>query len=153
MTIGDITLDAHWWWLIIAVILGVAELLVPGVFLIWLSAAAAITGLVALLGGPPVAYQFIIFAALALITTWMGRRWYLAHPVQSNDPLLNDRAARLVGQTVTVSVAIEGGEGRVRVGDGEWPARGPDSPVGARLRIVEVKHGCVIVEPASKALT
>lgn len=147
MTIGDITLDAHWWWLIIAVVLGVLELLIPGVFLIWLSAAAAITGLVALILGPPVAYQFIIFAGLALVTTWAGRRWYLAHPVHSSDPLLNDRGARLVGEIVTVSTAIAGGEGRVRIGDGEWPARGVDAEVGTRMRIVEIKQGCAIVEP------
>ena len=147
MTLGSITLEPHWWWLIIAVILGVLEIVIPGVFLIWLAAAAAITGLVALFVGVPLAAQFLIFAVLALLATYVGRRWYLANPVASSDPLLNDRAARLVGEVVTVAVAIADGEGRVRVGDGEWPARGADAPVGARVRIAAVEHGTLIVEP------
>ena len=147
MTLGSITLEPHWWWLIIAVILGVLEIVIPGVFLIWLAAAAAITGLVALFVGVPLAAQFLMFAVLALLATYVGRRWYLANPVTSSDPLLNDRAARLVGEVVTVAVAIAGGEGRVRVGDGEWPARGADAPVGARVRIAAVEHGTLIVEP------
>ena len=147
MTLGSITLEPHWWWLIIAVILGVLEIVIPGVFLIWLAAAAAITGLVALFVGVPLPAQFLIFAVLALLATYVGRRWYLANPVTSSDPLLNDRAARMVGEVVTVAVAIAGGEGRVRVGDGEWPARGADAPVGARVRIAAVEHGALIVEP------
>ena len=36
---------------------------------------------------------------------------------------------------VTVVVAIANGEGRVRVGDGVWSARGPDVAAGSRVRI------------------
>ena len=36
--------ETHYVWLTLAVLLGLAELMVPGVFLIWLAAAAAITG-------------------------------------------------------------------------------------------------------------
>lgn len=54
--------DAYWYWMIVAVVLGAAEILIPGVFLIWIAAAAAITGLVTLVAGPPVALQFTIFA-------------------------------------------------------------------------------------------
>ena len=147
MTIGDFTLDAHWWWLIIAVVLGALEMLIPGVFLIWLAAAAAVTGLIALVFGPPVALQFLIFAGLALVAAWGGRRWYLVNPVESSDPMLNDRAARLIGETVTVVAAIEGGSGRVRVGDGVWPARGADAAEGARVRVVAVEQGVLVVEP------
>lgn len=146
MTIGDFTLDAHWWWLIIAVVLGALEMLIPGVFLIWLAAAAAVTGLIALIFGPPIALQFLIFAGLALIAAWGGRRWYLEHPVESSDPMLNDRAARLIGETVTVVEAIEGGSGRVRVGDSVWNARGEDAEVGAKVRIVGADGTCLKVE-------
>ena len=57
----------------------------------------------------------------------VGRRHYERNPVPSSDPLLNDRTARLIGQKVTVVEAIENGEGRVRVGDSVWAARGPDA--------------------------
>jgi inner membrane protein len=45
-----------------------------------------------------------------------------------------------------VEVAIEHGRGRVRVGDGAWPARGPDLPAGARARVVGIEGGVLVVE-------
>jgi membrane protein implicated in regulation of membrane protease activity len=134
-------------WLSAAALLGIAELLVPGVFLIWLAAAAALTGFAALLFGIPLAFQFASFALLALGATYAGRRWYANNPVESSDPMLNDRASRLTGKTVTVLDAIEGGEGRVRVGDSVWTARGPDAAAGARVRITGAAGNCLTVEP------
>ena len=136
------------WWLVAAVALGLAELAAPGVFLVFLAVAAAITGAVVLLfPGLPVAVQLLAFAAWAAVSVLIGRRWYRDYPVESTDPLLNDRLARLLGETVTVSQAIDGGIGRVRVGDGEWPARGPDAPIGARVRVTGSDGTTLRVEP------
>lgn len=146
MNLGGI--DPEWWWLIGATILGIAELLMPGIFLIWLAAAAAVTGIGALLG-IPVAFQFGLFALLSIGAVQVGRRWYANHPVPSSDPLLNDRAARLIGETVVVAAAIENGRGRVKVGDSVWSAKGPDVPEGARVRIIGAEGACLIVEPVS----
>lgn len=148
MNLGDLGIDPHWWWLIIAAILGIAEILVPGVFLIWLAAAAAITGFIALASGISLAFQFGMFALLALGSVYWGRRWYANNPIQSSDPLLNDRAGRLIGETVVVVSAIENGSGRVKVGDSVWIAKGPDAEIGARMRIVSADGTCLNVEPA-----
>lgn len=135
-------------WLAVAAVLGLAELLVPGVFLIFLAIAAAVVG-VALLALPdlPLIAQLGAFATWSVVTVLIGRRWYADYPVEASDPLLNDRAARMVGQTVIVTEAIADGRGRVRVGDGEWPASGPDATPGTRMRVVTVSGGIVTVEP------
>jgi membrane protein implicated in regulation of membrane protease activity len=73
--------------------------------------------------------------------------------VDSSDPLLNDRTARLTGQIVTVIGAIENGEGRVKVGDGIWTARGPDAAAGTQVRIVGADGQCLRVEPERRAVT
>lgn len=136
------------WWLVAAILLGGAELVVPGVFLVFLAFAAAVTGVVTLFFPDlPVPAQLLSFAAWSAISVWLGRRWYRENPVDSADPLLNDRIARLLGETVTVTQAIEAGSGRVRVGDGEWPARGPDAPAGARVRITGSDGASLKVEP------
>ena len=137
-------------WLGLAVALGIAELLVPGVFLVFLAVAAAITG-VALFALPelPLAAQFGAFAVWSAVTVGVGRRWYRDYPVETSDPLLNDRAARMLGAVVTVEEAIVDGCGRVRVGDGTWPARGEDAPAGARVRVVAVEGAVVVVEAIS----
>lgn len=141
-------------WLIVALALGVAELLVPGVFLVFLAIAAAITGVATLaLPDLPVVAQFGSFAVWSLITVLVGRRWYRDYPVPTSDPMLNDRAARLVGEIVTVDQAIETGRGRVKVGDGVWPARGPDAPAGTRMRVVDIDGGILVVEPVTSIAT
>ncbi|GAA0731199.1 NfeD family protein [Sphingomonas japonica] len=136
------------WWLAAAAAFALVELLVPGVFLVFLALAAGITGVFTLLFPDlPVAGQLASFAAWAVASVLIGKRWYVDYPVVSADPLLNDRAARLVGEQVVVTQAIENGRGRVRLHDGEWPASGADAPVGTRLSVVAVTDGVVVVEP------
>ena len=139
-------LDDHWWWLVFAALLGIGEVMLPGVFLIWVALAAAVTGLVALALPMSMPVQFLIFAALCLVAVWGGRRWYAANPVDSQDPMLNDRTARLIGEIVTVVEAIEAGRGRVKVGDGVWLCRGPDAAVGSRVRVVGAEASALKVE-------
>ncbi len=144
---SGLELEPHWMWLMAAILLGIAELIVPGVFLIWLAAAAAATGLITLASGIALPFQFAVFALLAIASVYFGRRWYVNNPMPSADPLLNDRAARLAGRTVVVTAAIVNGEGRVRVGDGVWSCRGPDCAEGSRVRIVGADGSCLEVEP------
>ncbi|MES2175824.1 MAG: NfeD family protein [Pseudomonadota bacterium] len=139
-------LQDHWGWLVFAALLGMAEVMIPGVFLIWIAIAAAITGLVALALPIALPFQFLLFAALSIAAVYAGRRWYVDNPVASTDPLLNDRAARLIGHSVIVVEPIVGGEGRVKVGDSVWSATGPDTPMGARVRVIGVDGTILRVE-------
>lgn len=143
-------LEAHWWWLAIAAALAVAEIIAPGIFMIWLAAAAALTGLAVWLipgMGPPVGLQLVIFAVLAFGSVYVGRFIMRRNPGTSTDPLLNNRAARLVGEIGTVMDPIANGSGRVQVADSPWPAVGPDAPLGAKVRIVGVEGTRLRVEP------
>ena len=134
-------------WLIAALVLGIAELVVPGVFLVFLAIAAAVTGVaVYVLPDLPVSVQLGAFGVWSAVTVLIGKRWYRDYPVDGGDPMLNDRSARLVGQVVVVETAIAAGRGRVLVGDGSWPARGEDARVGARVRVAAVVDGEVVVE-------
>ncbi|KQM19811.1 hypothetical protein ASE73_17560 [Sphingomonas sp. Leaf24] len=139
-------IDGGYGWLLLAAALGAAELAVPGVFVVFVAIAAAITGLLALLfSALTLPAELAVFGAWSVVTVLIGRRWYAEYPVDSDDPLLNDRAARLIGQQVVVVEAMVGGCGRVRVGDSEWIARGPDLPVGHRVRIVGVSGSTLTV--------
>ena len=145
-------IDAHWIWLIAAALLGIAELVVPGVFFIWVAAAAAVTGFATLFLDLSTALQFGLFSLLALAAVYLGRRWYNDNPVESSDPLLNDRTSRIVGQVVIVVSAIESGTGRCKVGDSVWNCRGPDSAEGSRVRVVGAEGTCLIVAPVEQTL-
>jgi membrane protein implicated in regulation of membrane protease activity len=146
VNLGD--LDPAWLWLIGAALLAVTELAIPGVFLVWIAAAALLTALVTFVTGIGLPAQLIIFAVAAIAMVLTGRQAYARMSHTSSDPLLNDRAARLIGQTVIVADAIVNGRGRVTVGDGIWSARGADAPAGARVTIVGLEGGCLVVTPA-----
>lgn len=135
------------WWLLAALLLGAAELVAPGVFLVFAALAAGATAAI-LLAVPdlPVAGQLLSFAAWSAVAVLVGRRWYADYPVPSDDAFLNDRAARLIGQVVTVVEAIEHGRGRVRVADSVWLARGPETPAGDRVRVLDVDGAMLVVE-------
>lgn len=144
---SELPLEPHWVWLILGVVLGTIEILLPGFFLIWIGLAAFVTGLLTLAFGLGDAAQFASFALLAVGSVLAGRRWFARNPIASTDPLLNLRGGRLIGETVTVVEPIEGGQGRVRVADGVWSAKGADAPIGARMRVTGIDGNCLIVEP------
>jgi inner membrane protein len=50
---------------------------------------------------------------------------------------------------VLVVTAIENGEGRVKVGDSVWVARGPDASAGSRVRVVGAQGACLTVQPSA----
>lgn len=142
------SLEPHYAWLALGLALAVAEMALPGVFLIWMAGAAVVTGLVAWAAPVGVPLQIVLFAVLSILAVFTGRRYITAHPVVSADPKMNDRGARVVGETVVVTQAIEGGQGRVRLGDGEWLARGADAPIGTRLRVTGHDGVVLIVDAA-----
>jgi inner membrane protein len=136
-------------WLAAALLLGAAELVVPGVFLAFLALAAGITG-ATVLAWPdaPLWAQLPSFALWSAVTVGVGRPWYAEPADDQGDPQLSDRATRLPGQVVTVTDALIDGRGRVAVGDGVWLARGPALPAGARARVVAVEGAVLVVEEA-----
>jgi membrane protein implicated in regulation of membrane protease activity len=142
---GD--LDAHWVWLTLGLVLAGLEMLVPGVYLIWLAVAAIITGVLTGLFDLSLPMQVIDFVFLALILAFSAKRILRDKPIESADPLMNRRGARMVGQTALVVQAIEHGSGRVHFGDGDWIARGPDVAAGERVRIVGSDGASLLVEP------
>lgn len=139
-------LDPHWTWLAIGLLLAAAEMALPGVFLIWMAGAALITGLVTWLAPIDLPLQIVLFAVLAIVFVFSGKRWLGRNPIMPADPKMNDRGARLLGETVVVTYAIDGGTGRVRQGDSEWLAKGPDAEPGTKMRVSGHEGAVLLVE-------
>jgi membrane protein implicated in regulation of membrane protease activity len=144
----DLPLDPAWLWLIGGVVLLIAEVIAPGFFLIFIGAAAIVTGLLAMAVGLPVAVQLGVFAVLAFLSARLvGRRFYATRYDYSPDPFLNNKVGRLLGKVVVVVQPVDSHGGRVRVGDSEWSARGGPAAIGERVRIVDIEGNCLKVEP------
>jgi len=122
------------WWVGGAILLAI-EILAPGNVFVWFGIAAIVTGAVALIGTIDWQVQLIVFAVASLVLVVLGRR-YFGRAGVSEEPLLNERATRLVGQSYVLGDPIVDGNGRVRIGDTVWRVTGPDLPSGTRVRII-----------------
>lgn len=140
------SLDPHWFWLALGLVLAIGEIAIPGVFLIWLAAAALTTGVLAWVTPLGMPLQIVVFAALAIGFVFAGRNFLRSHPIEGADPLMNDRGARVVGENVVVTSVIEGGMGRVRLGDTEWLVKGPDAEPGTRMKVTGHDGAVLLVE-------
>jgi len=134
-------------WLIAGLVLLVAEMLAPGVFMMWLGLAAIGVGTLVHFVSITFAWQVVIFGALALVLIAGALRLRRTrHP-----PRLNTAESGLIGRSARV-LSFASGEGRVRVGDSDWAARlaqGTPAPAaGDVLRVVAVDGTVVVVGAA-----
>ena len=147
MTVAEIAVHTPWLWLIGGLALCAAEIIAPGVFLLWIGLAALAVGLLELLLPLAFAPSLLLFAALAVAFSFAGRRLY-GGGERVGGQALNQRAESLTGRELVLSEAIVGGTGRVRVQDTSWRVVGPDATSGTRVRVLGIIDGVVLkVEP------
>jgi membrane protein implicated in regulation of membrane protease activity len=138
-----------YFWLGLALLLIAAETFVPGAFLLWFGIAAGVMGLIVwLVPGLPVLGQIIVFAVLSALAVAAYRRWFRGAGPRSEQPLLNQRAAQLVGRTVELSEPIRNGRGKARIGDSVWVVEGPELPAGAIVSVTGTDGTALRVEAA-----
>ena len=143
---SDLPVEPGWLWLIGGVVLLIAEVIAPGFFLVFVGAAAIAAGIFTVLFGLGTVAQLALFALYAVLAVMIGRRFYGSTASGPATLHLNDPSRRLVGKVATVVSAVDEHSGRVRLGDGEWSARGGPAAVGERVRITGVDGNCLTVE-------
>lgn len=139
-----------WNWMVLGFALLILEILIPGVFLLWIGIAAILVGTLSLqlwgVGFWTWQAQVLLFVVLSLISAYVGKQMMNRTAADSDEPLLNRRAEQLIGRTATLAEPIREGFGRIRLGDTLWRVSGPDLPVGARVRVKAVKDSELVVE-------
>jgi len=132
-------INNYGWWLLALVLIG-AEMIAPGYFLLWIGVAAGVMGVITLMAPAlPAIAQALVFALLAIVTCTIY--WKFIRPLaehRNDQPLLNRRGEKLVGQRFVLTEAIVNGRGKVGVGDGSWLAEGPELPAGSEVEVVAV---------------
>jgi membrane protein implicated in regulation of membrane protease activity len=131
-----------WTWMGLAAILLAIEVATGSGYLLWPSASAAVTGLLAGLGlGLPV--ELLAFAVLTIASTLIARR-YLPQPFRPRGPDINDPLRRVVGHDGHAASAFSNGRGRVFVDGKEWAAEledGEELAPGADVKVTGVIGG------------
>lgn len=134
-------------WVVAGLALLILEILLPGVFMMWLGLAAIGAGLLTFGFGFGFAAQVVSFGVLTVVALAAGLRF--RRPRDGRNAMHNESAG-LVGRRATALV-FQGRDGRVRLGDTDWPARVPpdtDPPdPGARMKVDRVDGTILIVRP------
>lgn len=137
----------YWNWWLLGLTLILLEMLVPGVFLLWIGLAALGTGLVVMLlpelSGP---WQWVLFTGLTVALLAVGWFYFRRHPPASANPLLNRRGQQYVGRVFTLNEPIVNGRGKLRVDDTVWKVEGADCPAGVQVRVTGVDGVMLRVE-------
>jgi len=138
-----------WWWLGLAGVLLIGELITGTTYLLWPAVAAVLTGLFPVLfPGMEWPFQLVMFSILSVAFLFLGDRYLRPHLKAGSDSGLNSRATYLVGESVTVVAGFSSGRGRVRHGDTEWSAKtgdGSDLDEGAKARVQSINGTTLIV--------
>lgn len=122
------------------------EMLLPGVFLLWMGLGAAAAGiLTGLLGIASWEAQCLLFVPLAFASLFLGRK-YIRKAAPADDSPLNRRLTSYVGRKADVVQPIVNGMGRIRLGDTLWIAKGEDCPAGTKALVVGVDGSELLVE-------
>jgi hypothetical protein len=125
-------------WLVIGLVLLIAEMATGTTYLLWPAVAAFATALISFLGFTNWIADIAIFAVLVIVLTYFGqpivRRWRSEGAANN----LNNRAAQLIGVRGVVA-NFAGGAGSVKVGDTLWRAVSDDVlEEGAEVEVVGV---------------
>ena len=134
-------------WAIVAVGLGVGELLTPGLFFLGPVAVAAIIAAALAVVGLGAVVQLLVFVVASIASVAVLRpiaRKHLHVP-----PLLRTGTAALVGSKALVLEQVDVNGGLVRIGGEEWSARSfmEDQVLepGARVEVVKIEGATALV--------
>ena len=137
-------------WVVLAAVLGVAEIFTLTASLGLLAIAALAAAGAAALGLGPFA-QFAVFAAVS-VAGLVGVRPLVKRQLRPRyGPQHRFGVAALVGRQARVVQEVTGHAGRVRIGGEEWSARAYDEtlviPPGTTVDVIEIEGATALVYP------
>ncbi|MCE6977449.1 NfeD family protein [Pseudomonas frederiksbergensis] len=142
-------LFSFWSWLALGTLLLILEVFGAGGYLLWIGMAAAAVGVLTfVIPGLPWEWQVLLFAVFSILTALYWWRRQRSAVRASDQPNLNLRGQELIGKVFVVTEAIVDGRGKIKVADGVWMARGPDTASGCRVRVVGQQGAILLVERA-----
>jgi inner membrane protein len=142
-------LAGPWFWWIVAGVLLIAEMLLPGFFMLWLAFAAALTAIIDQFVHLSWMGEVATFAGLSFASVLASWRFVMnSRNTKSESPHLNQRHGAFVGKTYTLIQPITHGSGKIRVEDALWDVDGPDLPQGTRVKVTAVDGMRLVVEKA-----
>jgi membrane protein implicated in regulation of membrane protease activity len=135
-------------WLILAAVLGVAEIMTTTLAFGLLAVAA---GAAAIVGGVGLALPFQLIAFVLAAGAGLGIARPLAMRHVRQPPLLKTGTSALVGRSAIVTEEVTALDGRVRIGGELWSARSYDESSviteGSKVDVLAIEGATALVHP------
>jgi membrane protein implicated in regulation of membrane protease activity len=138
----------QWSWWVFGAILLLLELLLPGVFFMWLGIAALLVGVIDIFADLSWQLEVAIFALISVLSLIFLRPHFKDRIGRSANPNLNQRMYDYVGKRYVLDQAIVNGSGKIRIDDTLWVVTGADRPRGEWIKVTGVDGLKLIVEAA-----
>jgi inner membrane protein len=140
---------SYFWWIAAGLLL-IAEMNMPGFFMLWLAFAAALTGLIDVLFHLGWVAEVFTFAGLSFISVLASWRFVMgSRNMKSDSPHLNQKHTGFVGRSFILDKAIIHGSGKIKVEDVLWDVDGPDLAAGTWVKVTAVNGLRLMVEKAA----
>jgi len=140
----------YWHWLVLGVVLVVAEIFIPSFTILWFGLGALVVGVAALLFDIPLSMQVLIWTLFSVLFTVLWFKWVKPMMVDSS----NSQSAResAIGESGQV-IKLPAGDtrGRLRfstpiLGKDEWEfSCETEVALGDRLHIQEISGNVLVV--------
>jgi len=135
-------------WLVLAAVLGVAEIMTTTLAFGLIAVGAVVAGVVGVAGGG-LPFQLIAFGVASAAGLGVVRPIAVRHIKQP--PLLRTGTSALVGRSARVVEEVTDDGGKVRIGGELWSARPYDEsqviPVGSSVDVFAIEGATALVHP------
>ena len=143
-------------WFSIGLLFVLAELFVPGTYLIWFGFSAFVMGVLVSLMSLTATETIVCFALISAAFSGIG--WYTYAKVLNKTKVpekykyLNDMAGAHIGKVYNLSEDVLDGRAKAKVGDSFWLVE-IDAPLkkGDKVKIIDVKDGVILIAEKYKA--
>lgn len=137
-------------WFSIGLLFVLAELFVPGTYLVWFGFSAFVMGILVSLMQLSATEVLVCFALISAAFSGIG--WYAYAKVLNKTKVpekykyLNDMAGAHIGKIYNLSEDVVDGRAKAKVGDTFWLVE-IDAPLkkGDKVKITDVKDGVILI--------
>ena len=135
--------DWTWAWIIAGAVIAGLEILLPGMFLMWIGLGAVATGIV-LARYPDLAleWQFLVFAGSMVASVAIGLSIERRSGRTKHARFMNREMKGMVGKTYVAIAPFSVGRGRIKVQDSSYAAVSEEAiAAGDTVRVVAIEDG------------
>jgi membrane protein implicated in regulation of membrane protease activity len=130
-------------WLVLGLVLLIAEMASGTTYLLWPAVAAFLTALVSLTGATGWVADMAIFAVLVIALTYFGRPIVQRWRTETAASGLNERSATLIGTRGEITV-FKDGAGSVKIADTIWRAVSDDTLTPGDTVVIDAVDGATL---------